>query len=235
MTVIRDKQSYNYPKPNSTTASDTESLHLGSASASDTESLNDEPHSTNGIGVFRPRPAKLSHVEEFINIKKSSGKKKIRRYQDRCLLQTLNEEDETGMTILMEPYKGPFARLLEDMNALDFWNTFIEKSQEEQTLIIKEFSEKYSHAQRAELKAVKDFEDDLIDFFKATPTEIYVRYPPTSFDRLILHAIAQYHRLKAVSMLIEDMGKRAVEVHNIEDNWLPADCFLTDFIKELRR
>ncbi|KAJ8950272.1 hypothetical protein NQ318_021127 [Aromia moschata] len=117
MTVIRDKQNYNYPKPNSTT-SDTESLHLGSVSASDTESLNEEPGTTNRLGIFRPPPAKVSHVEELMNIKKSSGKKKIRRYQNSVL---------------------------------------------------------------------------------------------------------------------DDIGKRSVEVYNFNNDWVPADCFLTDFIKQLRR
>ncbi|KAJ8926907.1 hypothetical protein NQ314_020759 [Rhamnusium bicolor] len=260
MTVIRGKQNYNYPKPNSAVGSDTESLNLGSVPASDTESLNDEPHSTNQLR--RPRPIKASHMEELVNVKKSSGKKKLRRYQNRCVLQTLNEEDENeNVFIIMESYKGPFARLLEDKNALEYWNSFIEKSEEEQAKIVRAFSEKYNnHLQgntnkadaqhgrlssrirrtikirkNLSLETVKGFEDELIEFFKATPMEIYVRYPPTSFDRLLLHAIAQHHKLKSISVLVEDVGKRSVEVYNADDRWTPTDSFLTDFIQQLRR
>ncbi|KAJ8923724.1 hypothetical protein NQ315_010305 [Exocentrus adspersus] len=256
MTVISGKQNYNYPKPNSGASSDTESLHLGS----DTESV----HGESGAGhsrVYRPPPVRVSHVEELVNIKKSSGKKKLRRYQNRCVLHTLNEEDENeNVFVIMEDYKGPFARLLEDPDALEYWNTFIEKSEEEQTEIVKAFSEKfckdnlenveksYKHGRLSarirrtikikknlSLETIKGFEDELIEFFKATPQDIYIRFPPTSFDRLLLHAIAQYHMLKSLSVLVEDVGKRSVEVYNTNSDWTPADCFLTDFVKELRR
>lgn len=57
-------------------------LSLGSASASDTESLNNEPVPHR---LFRNLPARTVQVEEPVNLKKSSGKKKMRRFQNRKL------------------------------------------------------------------------------------------------------------------------------------------------------
>lgn len=126
----------------------------------------------------------------------------------------------------MESYKSPFARLLEDPDALEYWNDFVEKSEEEQMKIVTAFSEKFydndtqtedktnrhgrlsSRIRRTikikknlSLETVKSLEDDLIQFFKATPHDTYIKFPPTSFDRLLLHALAQYHKLKSSSKL----------------------------------
>uniref|UniRef100_V5I960 R3H domain-containing protein 4 n=2 Tax=Anoplophora glabripennis TaxID=217634 RepID=V5I960_ANOGL len=160
----------------------------------------------------------------------------------------------------MESYKSPFARLLEDSNALEYWNTFIEKSEEEQLKIIRAFSDKFcdnnlqsvhksnKHGRLSSrirhtikikknlsLEVVKGLEEDLIKFFKTTPQNKYIRSPQTSFDRLLVHAAAQYHKLKSISVLDEEKGKRSVEVYNTHTDWTPADYFLADFIKELRR
>lgn len=141
-----------------------------------------------------------------------------------CVLQTLNEEDENDNIVIMESYRGPFARLLEDPNALEYWNDFIEKSEEEQMKIVTAFSEKFNDndvqnihknnrhgklssrirrtikiKKNLSLEAVKRLEDDLIEFFKTTPHGTYIKFPPTSFDRLLLHAVAQYHKLKSLS------------------------------------
>ncbi|KAG5889716.1 hypothetical protein JTB14_010190 [Gonioctena quinquepunctata] len=229
MTVIRGKKNINYPAPNSAVASDTESLNLGSVSASDAESVDNEPQ--NRIRLLRPRPPKLSQVGELITIKRNSGRKKLRRYQNGCILQTLDEEDEKeNYVTIMESYKGPFTRLLEDPAAMECWNSFIEKSEEEQSEIVKAFSDKYcNHSapdskndsetpgyissrirrtfrirKNLSLEIIHDCEEDLIEFFKATPDDIYIKYPPTSFDRLLIHAIAQYHRLKSISTFVEN-------------------------------
>lgn len=125
----------------------------------------------------------------------------------------------------MESYKSPFARLLEDNDALKYWNDFIERSEVEQSEIIRSISEEYDLItadnnttqpekpgrisarirrtikirKNLSLEIVKNSEDELIAFFKATPGDIYIKYPPTSFERLLIHGIAQYHRLKSVS------------------------------------
>lgn len=128
------------------------------------------------------------------------------------------------MVVIMETYKGPFARLLDDKEAFEYWQEFIEKSEEEQTEIIKALTEKYPNETVVEntksdipgrissrikrtfkirknlsLEIVQVCEEDLIQFFKATPDDRYIKVPPTSFDRLIIHAVAQYHRLTSIS------------------------------------
>lgn len=144
-----------------------------------------------------------------------------------CILQTLAEEDESEeVPCLLEPFKSPFARLLDDKNALEFWNDFIEKSQEEQTVIMESLGQNQKKENHAKAKAVSPFtrisakikrtlrmknklakemltgmEKDMLDFFKDTPDGVYVKEPSNSFERLLLHAIAQFHNLQSVSKL----------------------------------
>lgn len=259
MTVIKGNKSY-FIRPGSAQASDTESLHLGSASASDTESLNNE-------AVARPRafqalPLKPVLGEEQMHLKKASGKKKLRRYQNRCILQTLQEEDESESTviIIMESFKGPFARLLEDSKAMEFWNNFIEKSEEEQANIITAFSNKcnrtkiecnqsftdqrlpkissrvkrtFKTKKNLSMETVKGCEDNMLEFFTSTPHDVYIKSPNTSFDRLLLKAIAHHHGLQ-INNVINQTDKPCIEIFNKKSNWVPASCFLTDFIEQLR-
>ncbi|XP_072396401.1 R3H domain-containing protein 4-like [Diabrotica undecimpunctata] len=261
MTVIKEKQNYKYPSPNSAAASDTESLHLGSVSASDTESVIEEPLQ-HRIRIVKPKVIKPSQVEELVNLKKNSGRKKLRRYQNRCILQTLSEEDEENenMVVIMEKYKGPFARLLGDKEAFEYWQQFIEKSESEQFEILQALTEKYPNETVVEnfktdspgkissrirrtfkirknlsLEIVQMCEEDLLKFFKTRPDDRYVKVPPTSFERLLIHAVAQYHKLKSISVIVDDGVRKSVEVYNIHKNWSPANCNLTDFIKELRK
>lgn len=140
------------------------------------------------------------------------------------MLQTLNEDDEENeFIVIMEPYKTPFTRLLEDKTAMECWQNFIEKSEKEQKEIIQKFSNSvqdikndnirkdkpgkissrikrtFKIRKNLSLEIVKGCEEDLIGFFRTTPSDIYIKHPPTSFDRLLLHGIAQYHRLHSIS------------------------------------
>lgn len=146
------------------------------------------------------------------------------------VLQTLAEEDETEILFpnLIEPYKGPFTRLLEDNKALEFWNDFIEQSQEQQSIIIESLSQKsVKDVPNIEMKdmrpferisakikrtikvrknlakeLLKTFETGMIEFFKNTLDDVYIAVPSTSFERLLLHAVAQFHGLKSISKFI---------------------------------
>ncbi|KAL1493306.1 hypothetical protein ABEB36_011385 [Hypothenemus hampei] len=257
MTVIKGNKSY-VVRPGSAQASDTESLHLESAPASDVESINNEPLTTrylpNRSGLVRP-----VQVDDTLHLKKSSGKRKTRRYMNRCLLHTLKEEDdqESSLIVIVDPYKSPFARLLEDTEALKFWNDFVEKSENEQALIINAFYEKcqkqpptYCNEEKSlgrvssrikrtfktkknlSIESVRDYELELLDFFNSNPQSVYVKIPPTTFDRLLLRAIAHYHGLDI--HYINDSEVKCVEIFTKKEDWVPANCFLTDFIKQLR-
>lgn len=145
-------------------------------------------------------------------------------------MQTLAEEDEPELVVpnLIEPYKGPFTRLLEDDKALEFWNDFIEQSQEQQSLIMESLTQKpLKEVPNGELKQTPPFErisskikrtikvrknlakellktseKAMIDFFNDSPENLYVAVPSTSFERLLLHAVAQFHALKSISEYI---------------------------------
>lgn len=269
MTVIKDKQNYRYPRPGSTDGSDIDTLHLENVSDSDTENIDNERNTESNnnepipirIRINRPKVIKASQVEEVTRLKNNSGKKKLRRYQNRCTLQTLSEEEENGnMVVIMESHKGPFARLLDNKDALEYWQEFVEKSEEEQSELIRALTEKYHNETVVErcqsdspgrissrirrtfkikknlsLEIVQVCEEDLIQFFKAKPEDTYVKIPPTSFERLLIHAIAQYHKLQSVSVIVDDGTRKSVKVYNNNKNWSPATCYLADFIRKLRK
>ncbi|XP_023027313.1 R3H domain-containing protein 4 [Leptinotarsa decemlineata] len=280
MTVIKAKKNHKFP-PLTSPTSDDDTLSLDNVQDSDGDSLQDEGPRTSPIRfrlgnvqdsdgaslqVQGPRTSRIRNVKrksvpiEEVKIRKNLGRKKLRRYENRCVLQSLIEEDEKeNHVVIMESYKGPFTRLLEDKSAMEYWNEFIEKSEKEQTEIVKALSNKYhslpdctvdsdipgrisSRIRRTfklkknlSLVTVRECEEDLIEFFKARPEDIYVRIPPTSFDRLLIHAVAQYHRLKSISNYVDEGTRRSVEVHNTRDNWSPANCQLSDFIERLRK
>ncbi|XP_066247200.1 R3H domain-containing protein 4-like [Euwallacea similis] len=263
MTVIKGNNKSYFTRPGSGQVSDSESLHLGSASASDTESLSNE--SVAPSRLFRTLPSKSNQSEEPVNLKRSSGKRKVRRYQNRCLLQTLlEEEDENTLVVIVNPYKSPFARLLEDASAMKYWNNFIEKSDQEQADIINAFSQQY-HKEKSKsdiviqdnkpplgkvsslvkrtlknkknlsMESVQNCEIEMLEFFKTSPQDVYVKSPPSSFDRLLLKAIAHYHGLQIKCVAPSDENvKPCIEIFNMKEKWVPANCFLTDFIHQLR-
>lgn len=141
-------------------------------------------------------------------------------------MQTLCEEDyENNVTLdLFEAKKTPLSKLIEDPASLQYWNEFIDKSEEEQKAVIEDYefntepkrvdlyktekpylriSSKIRRTLRIKknlsVQNVKLFEDDIIHFFEQSPKEKYVIYPNTSFDRLLTHAVAQYHCLYSFS------------------------------------
>ncbi|KAL3290212.1 hypothetical protein HHI36_023571 [Cryptolaemus montrouzieri] len=257
MTVISKTQK-KCEFPNSNANSDTESLHLGSAATSDAESVHNEP--SQNIRLIRNRryiPQPFIKFEENPVFHKHGGKRKLRRYQNCTILQTLSEEENDEIFDIFESIKSPLSKLFEDPVALECWNQFIDKSEEEQKQIIKDLDLKdklhecessksdkpylrISSKIRRTLKirrnlsveTVKLFEDDVIGFFNHFPQDKYVKYPDTSFERLLTHAVAQYHSLYSFSEWENE--KRKVEIHNLKENWTPAECFLHELITKLR-
>lgn len=139
-------------------------------------------------------------------------------------MQFQEDPHEDKLIVIVDPYKSPFARLLEDSNAMKFWNEFTAKSEEEQSCIICAFSQRQKNPPTDEgapnnidahvgrisskvkrsiktkknlsIEAVKNSELELLEFFKSEPQNVYVKSPSTSFDRLLLRAIATYHGLQ---------------------------------------
>ncbi|XP_018322633.1 R3H domain-containing protein 4 isoform X1 [Agrilus planipennis] len=258
MTVISRKV-HNYNNPSSNNASDTESLNLGSTAASDSESLHSEPTTS--------RQVRLANVvlkaDDVISSRAIAlGKRKQRRYLNRSILQTLNEEEEdaTGYVKLADKHKTPLTRLLEDETALHFWNDFIHKSEEEQEEFLKNSNSghkkevlenpkintlyfRISSKIRRMLKIkrklpidlLQKIETDLLDFFTSSSTGegVYILTPNSSFERLLLHGISQYHGLTSLSVVMD--GTRSVEVYKTKSDWAPNDMSFCKFVEELRR
>lgn len=127
---------------------------------------------------------------------------------------------------MVDAHKTPLTRLLEDSKAIEFWNKFIEKSEEEQenilkSLTIRDKENKYNDndsdnnyqlgwissrtkktfksKKNLSIETIKNCENEMLHFFLRTPNDLYVRDPPTSFDKLLLKVIARYHGLQAKS------------------------------------
>lgn len=144
-----------------------------------------------------------------------------------CVLHTLAEEDDLENTniVIMEPYDGPFARLLQNKEGLLMWEHLMEESEEEQARFIAAFTEKNTYTneiaqgksffrispkikrtikikKNISLEHVEEFEHDVIAFFQKTPYEVYKKIVQTYFNRLLLHGIAQHHGLSSLGILV---------------------------------
>ncbi|XP_045481846.1 R3H domain-containing protein 4-like [Harmonia axyridis] len=258
MTVL-DHVPKKYSFPRAVSDSENE-LQLDVENSTDGESNNEDSSTSNRFITYRfqLKPKKGVKVDDSPAFRKHGGKRRLRRYQNRIILQTLNEEDnDSNITEVFETKKTPLAKLAENPEALKYWNEFMDKSEEEQNRIIGHFNlrnqlksqdinktdipfMRISSKIRRTLKikknlsvdSVKLFEVDLLEFFKQSPQKKYVKYPITSFDRLLTHAVAQYHCLHSISEWEND--KRKVEICNLEDNWIPAENFLHELISELK-
>ncbi|XP_044764992.1 R3H domain-containing protein 4-like [Coccinella septempunctata] len=252
MTVL-DKLKKKYAFPTTVSDSDNE-LQLDLDNSTDGETFVEEsPPSTSRYIPTRFKHRKVVTADDTPAFRKHGGKRRLRRYQNCALLQTLSEEDFEGNNTsdIFESKKTPLSKLIEDPMALQYWNEFIDKSEEEQKQIIGNFKSdvrdiyktekpflRISSKIRRTLKikrnlsvdTVKLFEFDIIQFFKKSPQEKYVKYPSTSFDRLLTHAVAQYHCLYSFSDWENE--RRKVEIQNLEENWTPAECFLHELISK---
>ncbi|KAK4872061.1 hypothetical protein RN001_016185 [Aquatica leii] len=242
MTVTKGRrQAYVYPDSNN--ASDTETLHLPSTSNSDVESERN---------FVVNRVATVVCLTDFCYIKKNAGRRKQRRFNNRTELQVLSEEEETEHGIkLMEDYKSPFARVLENESNLRRWNEFINLSEEEQRTLLEFVPEEIrsyvtnkhtprisSRIKRAmkvkknlSMDMVEKLENEVVNYFLCSPEGVFVSSPPTSFERLLLHAIAQYHCLKSISLI---NVKRSVEVTcDAVELWKPMQEPFCNFVRQL--
>uniref|UniRef100_A0A1Y1L998 R3H-associated N-terminal domain-containing protein n=1 Tax=Photinus pyralis TaxID=7054 RepID=A0A1Y1L998_PHOPY len=214
MTVTKGRRpSYIFPKSNQTSGS--ESLHIATPSTTDVDSDTE--------AAPRRFPLKNGACTIFETIyvdRKNVGRRKQRMLFNH--LRIVDEEvEDSDYFQLMEDYKTPFARVLGDADALRQWNEFIELPEEEQRQLTElvpniqpiqsgkrdNLRPKLSSRIKRAIKIKKDLsldmvqtiENGLVDYFLCSPEGIFVSTPPTSFERLLLHAIANYHHLKSIS------------------------------------
>lgn len=224
-------------------------------------SSDDEP----GIPSFeegrsRRHPRILRHhiptVGQTVNgLKNHSGKKKSRRYFNASELMTLREEDELQeITIddFVENSKSAFTILLEDDKNLKKWDEFVESSEEKQNQFISEHKKKKNKNSQLQHKInsvlrnllrknnlpvgmLQYLEDELINFFLSMPTKTYVSRQLNSFERLLLHSVSDYHRLKSLSFDSEPEGIRLVRVKNPRKEFACPPLLLAQCVEMMRR
>lgn len=160
------------------------------------------------------------------------------------LFQVYLVEGDGEPDTLIENYKDPFTRLMDfTSEPIEFLNEFSYKLEQENSIDLEEKDRqnqtpyyRISHKIRRSIKDRKNFpmclikgiEGNVIDFFKIKPQDIFCCVPSKSFERLLFHAVAQYHGLSSVS-LVKD-GHISVEVCNLKDEWLPELVMLSDYI-----
>ncbi|KAK5639474.1 hypothetical protein RI129_011966 [Pyrocoelia pectoralis] len=246
MTVTKGRRP-TYVYPNSHQASGTESLHLATPTTTDVDSESESiPH--------LPATGRCTIFEPFWCNRKNLGRRKQRILFNH--LRIVNEEvDNSDYIQLMETYKTPFARVLEDKNALSQWNEFIELPEEQQQQLTEPVPKIQQHTQSEDksdnlrpklssrikraikvkknlsMEMVQTLENDVINYFISSPEGIFTSSPSTSFERLLLHAIANYHHLKSISVI--NIGIRTVQVTCIHMLWKPMDVSFCNFAKQL--
>ncbi|XP_022915123.2 R3H domain-containing protein 4-like [Onthophagus taurus] len=177
--------------------------------------------------------------------KRNTGKRKTQRYFNKKNLETLINDDEYDDNLL-EYRKTPFERLMEiEENPLDFLNKFLleleEEENDEDYRKRKHDDDPYmriSHKIRRSMKLRKNFpsmnnkeiENDLIGFFKEKPYDIFIKLPLNSFERLFMHALAQYHGLDSKNR--NENEQMLIQISNNKQIWMPVDCNLCDLLEK---
>lgn len=229
-------------------------ISSASSSISDIQSLQ---NTNQNVTFASPVNSKFSKcLQEHLLTNKHPGRRKYRRYQNRVILMTLYEDEEDTVTVY-ETTKTPLTRLIEDSKALEYWNEFIKKSEEEQNEIISsatnnkeknisnnncqdnqhpitQLSSKIKRFLKIKrnlpLELVKSFEEEIVKFFNVTPFEKFFKEVNKSCERLLTHAIAQFHSLKSLNYEM----KKQVLIINLKEDWEPSKYYLYEFIEKLR-
>lgn len=171
-----------------------------------------------------------------------------------------DEFGEVSITDLAPCHDTQFARLLNDSVSMARWNEFAESSEEAQQLYLKHSGAK-GNAQRKHgrnggalsaqdaycniesglrcvlrksrvpLQLLSFLEEKLTSFFLEHPLEIFISENLTSFERLLLHAISQYHQLFSRSFDAKDNSEgRYVKVVNPHQDFRVPMLSLGDFL-----
>ncbi|EEB11204.1 conserved hypothetical protein [Pediculus humanus corporis] len=218
-----------------------ETLYIPS---SDDETLNywteEEVQTQQHVPNLRPRPPTIGST--FSTLKNHSGKKKFRRYHNAHQLLTLTEEDELQEVTIedfIENSKSGFSILLNDEEALEKWNEFISSSEEHQRKLLENDKKKHAFPRPAINKTLRSllrkksvplgmveyFEGEIISFFSAEPQKIYISPVLSSFERLLLHSVSDYHHLASLK------NAKLVRVENPKNEFPLPSLLLVQYLK----
>ncbi|XP_072173267.1 R3H domain-containing protein 4-like [Diadema setosum] len=80
--------------------------------------------------------------------------------------------------------------------------------------------------------AVEGHEEELLEWFGDDPSSVFISSLPSSFDRLLLHAVCQYLDLSSESFDCE--GQRQTRVENNNEFFRPPSMLLSAYLDSLR-
>ncbi|KAK6638183.1 hypothetical protein RUM44_008611 [Polyplax serrata] len=209
--------------------------------------------SENNLPILeRPQTIRQRHPTigpSYSPLKNHSGKKKFRRYNNVNQLLTLTEEDEL-QEVTIDDFivntKSAFAKVMEDDESLQKWNEFISNSEERQRELLETSNNMKNHSNRPvinkrlrsllrkknlPLGMLHYLEQELISFFSAEPTKIYISPALSSFERLLLHSISNYHRLASLSFLSEPEKVKLVRVKNPRNEFPFPSLLLMQYLE----
>jgi len=78
---------------------------------------------------------------------------------------------------------------------------------------------------------LEQFEQDLTDFFTTSPDGVFVTVLESGYDRLLLHAVAQYMRLKSQSIGPLDHRETQIETY-IDRPFMPPIQTLANYLRQ---
>ncbi|KAM9848492.1 R3H domain-containing protein 4 [Aulostomus maculatus] len=81
------------------------------------------------------------------------------------------------------------------------------------------------------LGTLEGLEEKLLSFFNTQPHSVYTTNLPSSFERLLLHAVCQYMDLASAST--DYNGSRQTEVVNKQEEFLPPTPLLSAYLDQL--
>lgn len=188
------------------------------------------------IRTRRNIPCPLS----FLNRRKHLGKKRNRRYENALQLETWREEEEfeeiTIHDLICQSNFG-FTKLFENVENMEAWHTFITSTEETQKRIV-EYRPKKNNFNQNKTNGLSSFQNikfglrnmlkkshlplgilnyleaEVVTCFLKDPQDVYVSGHVSSFERLLLHAVSQYHQLHSFSVNEETTCVRIVKIYN---------------------
>lgn len=115
------------------------------------------------------------------------------------------------------PHNSPFTTILENPDLEKIWDNFIQEDESEQAKVIEQNTAvdkpktakacytNISFNVRMKFKLMRSFcelervEKEIVDFFTNFPADSYVKSNKSSYQRLLIHGVAQYYCLKSTS------------------------------------
>ncbi|GLH14134.1 hypothetical protein R5R35_013961 [Gryllus longicercus] len=249
----------NVPKLGVFTSDSEESLHIVQSSEDeDVSSISDiiVPVSSNSRVRRRVLPIPVSASCG----RKNLGKKRFRRYENGHHLETLIEDEELRPVTIYDfiPNKcAGFSTVLESGEAKEKWENFLASSEDKQEQIIGQRTaakcaqyalpltpdEAFKNIKtglrnilkksQIPLGMIEYLENKLVEFFTNTPTDIFISEHLSSFERLLLHGVAQYYCLRSLSFNSDHDNVRLVRVSNpLKDKFHQPSMLLVQFLAE---